>query len=127
VEFSCIIDGGKSHGKLVALEVAILLQRWYFSFTDYNSTMSQNKLSYSCSSVFWHFKSSSFTLLLTSHHLVSFHFTSPSHLCYDEIAIANWPLSRKYVSQSLAGRRLACAAPRHELAVLRATAYDWWW
>ena len=42
------------------------------------STVSLNKLSYSCSAFCWHLKSSSFTF--TSPHLVSFHFISSSHL-----------------------------------------------
>ena len=59
-----------------------------FLFYGLTSTVSLNKLSFSCSAFCWHFKSSSFTLLFTSPHLVSFHFISSSHLFYEEIAIA---------------------------------------
>ena len=59
-----------------------------FLFYGLTSTVSLNKLSYSCSAFCWHFKSSSFILLFTSPHLVSFHFISSSHLFYEEIAIA---------------------------------------
>ena len=57
-------------------------------FYGLTSTVSLNKLSYSCSAFCWHFKSSSFTLLFTSPHLVSFHFISSSHLFYEKTAIA---------------------------------------
>ena len=57
-------------------EVDLWRQKWRRTQT----AVSLNKLSYSCSAFCWHFKSSSFTLLFTSPHLVSFHFISSSHL-----------------------------------------------